>query len=499
MVTTTSKKVSSSGLLKVVETKVDCNYSAVDGIQIDKVLDNVAICGIVQSEKVNEALDIVGKVTLTSIYVDTEKVVHSSRNMVDFNEKVQLVDADAVVVVPKVKNIKTRKETSVFVNATIYLELEIYGVCQENLNYIEPNSGEISELTEEIVTDNLLCFNNSQIEQSETMELEQGAEIIAVYSNLLANKVIPNGNYVTLDAEIVREVVYNAGGVIKKAQKRSDVTEEISLLNCTADTPCAVKCFINNENYESTEDSDAKLVVKIDTTIAISIWGYETQKFTVIKDAYSCEKKLNIGTETFVCSDYEKSTIYSDQLSIVKDMANTKRVDEVLFVGNNFIKVESATIIDGNIVISGTISQNLVCKNYDNDDIFNSVIESEFKTALNVSANENLEFDYILNAKCMCYKNKAGKEIVLNYNLDTLLNSKTCKTEYFINSVEEVGVNEPSEYSIVVYKPEPEEKVFDIAKRLCVTPDCVLSQNPEIVDGKPIERVIIYRKMSAKI
>ena len=140
MVTTTSKKVSSSGLLKVVETKVDCNYSAVDGIQIDKVLDNVAICGIVQAEKVNEALDIVGKVTLTSIYVDTEKVVHSSRNMVDFNEKVQLVDADAVVVVPKVKNIKTRKETSVFVNATIYLELEIYGVCQENLNYIEPNS-----------------------------------------------------------------------------------------------------------------------------------------------------------------------------------------------------------------------------------------------------------------------------------------------------------------------------------------------------------------------
>ena len=127
------------------------------------------------------------------------------------------------------------------------------------------------------------------------------------------------------------------------------------------------------------------------------------------------------------------------------------------------------------------------------------MIESEFKTALNVSANENLEFDYILNAKCMSYKNKAGKEIVLNYNLDTLLNSKTCKTEYFINSVEEVGINEPSEYSIVVYKPEPEEKVFDIAKRLCVTPDCVLSQNPEIVDGKPIERVIIYRKMSAKI
>ncbi len=500
MATTTSKKVSNGGLLKVVETKVDCNYSAVEGVQIDKVLDNYATCEILQVEKINEMLDIAGRVHLTSVFVDAEKNVHSNVAMVDFAEKIQIMDADAIVVIPKVKNIKARKETSVFVDCTICMDLEIYGVCQENVNYIEPNSNNLTELTEEICVDSLLCFNNSQIDQSETVELDQGAEMIAVYSNLSINKVTPNGNYVTIDAEIVRDIVYSVDGVIKKVQKRSDITEEISLLNCTTETPCTVRCAINSNKFESTVNADAKTVVNVSTTVAVAIWGYERQKIDVIKDAYSVTKKLNLSTETVMCSNYKKVITATDSLNVVKNMASAKRIDEVLFVGSNYVRVDSTAVVDGNVVITGTITQNVIGKNYDNDDIFNTVVESEFKTTVGgVSDTENLDYDYIVEANCQSIKNKAGQEIAINYNIDVQLNTKSCKTEYFVNEIEEVGDVEPSEYSIFIYKPEPNERVFDIAKRLAVTPDCVLSQNPEIVDGQPIERVVLYKKKAPQI
>lgn len=495
MATTKHIKISNGGLLKVVETKVNCNYSAVDGVQIDKILDNIVNPSVSQAEKVNDQLDIVGRVGLTSLYLDTEKNLQTNISVVDFSEKVQVPDADAIVVVPKVKSVKSRKETAVFVDLVITLELEIYGVIQETLSFVEAGNEGLNELTDEVSTDSLLCFNSSVAENMETIELEAESKVLSTYSSLAISKVVPNGNFVTLSGEITRDVIYSLGGNIKRVQKRSDVQEEVSLLNCTADTPCFSKCFISGEVFEA-EANENGVSVTITTSLSISVWGFENTKFTILKDAFSCNKNISLTSTSFEALKYNNSAVYSDQLSVVEDVTKFKRIDEVLAIGSNTIKVKSTNFSDGMFNITGTISQTIIGKNYDNDDIFSLAVDSEFQTTINnIPSDDATEFDYSLVAQCLSCKNKAGKEIALNYNINVLFNSKVCKNEVLIKEIEEGGELEQNPYSIFVYKPETNEKVFDIAKKLCVTPDCVLSQNPDIVDGKPIERVAVYKRV----
>lgn len=495
MATTKHVKVSNGGLLKVVEAKVNCNFSVIDGVQIDKILDNIVTPSVAQSEKVNDFLDVSGKVNLKSIYLDTEKNLHTSDVLVDFSEKVQIPDADAVVVLPKVKSVKSHKETAVFVDTTIILDLEIYGVLQEVLTFVEAGNPELNELTEEVSADNLLCYNSSVAENVERVDLEAGAEVVCVYSSLSISKVLPNGNFVTINGEVMRDIVYTLNGNIKRIQKRSDIQEEVSLLNCTANTPCFAKCFISAESYEA-ESTESATSLNITTSLSVSVWGFETTKFTILKDAYSCTKNINLTTTSFEALNYGTTMSSSDQISVVEDVSNIKRIDEVLAIGSNIVKIVSTNFSDGVFTISGTIAQTVLGKNYDNDDIFSTVVNSEFQTSINNLENfESQDLDYSVDVRCISYKNKAGKEIALNYAINTLFNAKTSKSEYLVKEIEEVGQIEESPYSIFVYKPEPTERVFDIAKKLCVTPDCVLLQNPEIVDGNPISRVVVYKRM----
>ncbi len=495
MATTKHVKVSNGGLLKVVEAKVNCNYSAIDGVQIDKILDNVVNFSLTQTEKVNDLLNVSGRVNLRSIYLDTEKNLQTSDVSVDFSEKVQIPDADAVVVVPKVKSVKSHKETAVFVDTSIILDLEIYGVLQEVLTFIEAGSPELNELTEEISADNLLCYNSSVAENVESVDLEAGAEVKCVYSSLCVSKVLPNGNFVTISGEVMRDIIYTLNGNIKRIQKRSDVQEEVSLLNCTTNTPCFAKCFIASEKFD-TETSETSTTLNISTELSVSIWGFERVTFTVLKDAYSCNKNINLTTTSFEALKYGTTMSSSDQISVVEDVSTAKRIDEVLGLGSNIVKINSTSFSDGMFIVSGNIAQTVLCKNYDNDDIFSTVLNSEFQTTIsNLENIDSQDLDYSVEARCISYKNKAGKEIALNYEINTLYNAKTCKSEYLVKEIEETEKTEVSPYSIFVYKPEPTEKVFDIAKKLCVTPDCVLSQNPEIEDGKPISRVVVYKRM----
>ncbi len=493
-----SKKVSNGGLLKVVETKVNCNYSAENDILIDKVLDGFAYASVEQSEKINETLECSGKVNFTSVYTDVEKQIHSSAIQADFSDKIQIPDADAVVVVPKVKAVKQRRETSTFVEATITLELEVYGIIQDTLTFVEATGEDVSSRVKEIETQNLLCHNNTNFEQVEEIELGEEVEnLIACYTSFSVNKINPNGNYVTLEGEVVRDLVYTTtGGVIKKQQKRSDVLQEISLLNCTAETNCTSNCYLAQSTADLVLSEDGgKAQVNATAVIVASLWGYETSKFTIVEDLYSVKHELSTSVSSFINYNYLPVAVLHDHFNAVVDMTDKKRIDEVVSLGSIIVRLDRAVIADGALNINGTIVQTILAKNYDNDDVFSTLVELPFSTQINSGAmSDECEVNTSVLARPTTCKNKAGKDLSLTYDLCVLVNGKTYSSEVYVSEVSELGAIAPSESSIIVYMPESDEKVFDIAKKLCVTPDCLLAQNPGVEDGKPIEKVVVYKR-----
>ncbi len=493
-----TKKVCNSGLIKVVETKVNCNYSTENDVVIDKILDGFAYASVDQSERVGETLQVAGKVNFTGVYLDVEKQVHSAIIQADFSDKIQTIEADAIAVCPKIKAIKQKKETSVFVEATIIIELEVYGVIQETLCYTEPNNENFAQKTKEVKTQSLLCFNNTNFEQAEEFEInDEVVALIATYSSLSVNKINANGNYALVEGELVRDVVYVVnGGIIKKYQKRTDISEEVSLLNCTTETNCSAKCYVSDSKADITIAEDGKkATVSASSVINISLWGYETSEFTVVEDLFSTTLELVPSVSSFISYNYLPVNVSTDHLNITADVSDRKRIDEVVCVGSSFVKVETCTVNDGFVQVNGTISQTIMGKNYDNDDVFSSVVEMPFATQVNLGVMcNNSEVDCVAYVRCTNCKNKAGKELALSFDLCVIANAKTYNTEVYVSDVSEIGLKPAGESSIIVYMPDNNEQIFDIAKKLNVTPDCLLAQNPGIEDGKQIEKVVVYKR-----
>lgn len=491
-----TKKVANKGLIKTIELKVNCSYQTEDGKLIDKVLDGFATCSIETSEKVGDFLQFAGKMNLTSVYVDTEKQLASERVEASFSEKVQIGDVDATAVVPSIVSVKQRRETSTFVDCTVTLLVEVYGVMQDTIAFIEAGNSEVVEKTKEIESESLLCFNNSSFSLTEEVEVsEQIDRVIASYSSANITKIIPNGNYVEVVGEVVRDIVYVSGELIKKVQKRSDFTQEISLLNCTDETGVSAKIYTSGENFSvDINDEQTKTVLTFNSSMNVALWGFEKSKFNVLSDVYSTTKELEVKRLGFTSVNHLPTVILSETLNENIDMSDSKRIDEIIAMGSNVISLEKTSFVDGELTIVGSINQKVIAKNYDNDDIFSTEVvvpfNCQFKTGLEGSSMLSAP---MVTVRCTSFKNKAGKELNLTYEINVMSDVIHSKFEDYISECVELSEKTQSEHSIVIYMPKEDERVFDIAKKLSVTPEVLLAQNPGISDNERIEKVVIFK------
>ena len=497
MAVASTKKVASKGLIKTLEIKTNCSYQTEDGKFIDKILDGIANVSVETSEKVGDFLQFVGKVCLTSIFVDNEKQLGSEKIESNFSEKVQIGDADATVIIPKVVSVKQRRETSNYVDCSIILSVEIYGVLQETIAYVDSGNVGLVEKTKEIEAESLLCFNNSAFNINDEIDsVDHIDKIIASYTNFTINKVVPNGNYVTVDGELNRDVLYLSDGITKKLQKRNDFTQELALLNCNDETIISSHIYLSDDSLSfGLSDDGTKSVITCNANISVSVWGFERIKFNCLDDVYSTNKELEIKHSTFSNIIQYNSAFGSENLLVNIDMSDKKRIDEIVSIGSNSVLINSVVVEKSVCKIGGVITQKIIAKNYDNDDIFSMEIEVPYSTQININVEENAECNPCVVAKCVNAKNKAGKELSLTYEINIMSDISQKKLESYISECNELTDKALSKHSIVIYMPEKTEKIFDIAKKLSVTPEVILAQNPGISDNEPIEKVTLFKCM----
>ena len=493
-----TKKIANKGLIKTLEIKASCSYQTEDGRFIDKILDGIANCTIETSEKVGDFLQFAGKVVLTSVFVDNEKQLGSERVEANFTEKVQIGDVDATAIIPTITAVKQRRETSSFVDCTISVLVEIFGVMQETIAYVEAGTPNWVEKAKEVEAESLLCFNNSLFTLTEEVESSDHIDrIIANYSTLVVNKVVHNGNYVVVEGEINRDILYHSDGTLRKLQKRNDFAQEVALLNCTEETIVSAKLHLACESVSlDVSDDGAKSILTFNTNISASIWGFEKSKFNVLEDVYSTEKDLEVKHSTFTNISHLPVIIASESLSETIDMSDKKRIDEIISIGSNVLTLESTNVDGGNLGIAGVINQKVIAKNYDNDDIFSTELEIPFSIQLRTSIEDiNANFAPVVVARCVNARNKAGKELNLTYEIGVMSDIAQSNIESYISECTETADKTHSNHSIVIYMPEKNEKVFDIAKKLNVTPEVMLAQNPGISDNEPIDKIVLFKCM----
>ena len=102
-------------------------------------------------------------------------------------------------------------------------------------------------------------------------------------------------------------------------------------------------------------------------------------------------------------------------------------------------------------------------------------------------------FDAEVSAKCVSYKNKAGKDIGVTIDFDYKSITKSEDVCAYVTKIEEKNKLPEKNYSIKICKPEKGLSVFEIAKSLEISPDVLLAQNPGLEDGT-LDKIVVYLK-----
>lgn len=492
-----TKKVATTKLIKVVETKVNGHYNTDESNAIDKVLDGYGLCFIEASEKFGDNFQISGKANFVSVYADENKLLCSESLALDFNEKVAVGDADGLYCKPTIKSIKQTRETPNIVDISLIIELAIYGITSDTLVVLNGGNDGYYEVSKQIEVEEVVCQNNSSFTVPEEFEInEDVTKMISSEASLVVNKVTPNENYVVVDGTITRNFVFMVGDIIKKMQRKLDFSQEISLLNVTSSAILDAKFNLASNNVSIAINEDhTRTLVTTESVIQVALWAKERTPLNVVEDIFSINSDLKLDASSFNNIKSQGLFTLTDRVNTLVDVQDKKRLDEIVALGRTSTVLEDCSVTNGVVNISGKIKQIVIGKNYDNEELYSFMVESPFviqgPTAENVVRGEVI-CDVV--ARPISYKNKAGRDISLVYDLDAMVSVKAEEVECYITNVTEEPNLIKREHNIIIYNTEANETLFEVAKKLKVAPDIILAQNPNLSDGAPLGKIVVYTK-----
>lgn len=485
-----TNKFATKKLIKKIDVKLSGRANTNEN-KIDRVLEGQGRVSISTCERVGDGVQVVGSVVAELVYLNTEKQLSCESLSIEFNERIRVADADEIFVLPRIKEIKPTKDSESQISAGVVIELKVFGVVYETIEFVCGLDEGCHAITREITTNQLAASANTNFSLSTSLDIEENVNILTVGATTAISSVVAHQNYAEIEGCCILDIWLQEGEQIKKIQKSVDFNEEIPLLN-SRDELIIDYLFYDKSVNVLTEEK------VVDINIGIALWAMENIKTSVIEDAFSEKDVLDLTICEFENVSVDPVRIFSERKTIIVDTASKKRVDEILFVGGVVTEVEKAINSEMGIAVEGKMTFPIIYKNYDNDDIISATLQAPFDIVVSTEIKEEQEIESMvqaeLSARINSYKNKAGKEISMVVDFEGQIYCQSNKKEPYVERIEKKEQPVRKKSSIVVYKPKENESVFNIAKSLKISPDVLRAQNPQLEDGVACGQVVVYTK-----
>lgn len=488
------EKIVSKQLLKKHETICSTRITVEEGEAIDKVLDSFATVLITAEERVQDNVQFGGKVDLSVLFETRSKQLSSANGSIDFVDTASVASAEWTFVCPEVKLIRVIKDSENTIEVTVTIENNFYGIKKEAIKPILPSNEGYFEKSREIVLGELACATADSFSLSEEIEINEIiSQVVASYPLVSVSRVSSEENYVLVEGEVVREIVYLVGEHVRRYQKIDGFSQEVSMLGAKKGMPIDATLHVQSTDSSLevfTEQN--KSLLRSELNIKVNMFGFKEKQVTLLADIFSDKQKLYLATECVENTRFAEQKYFSDKIEYVFDSSKLKRIDEIVTVSNTRANVEQSVVEDGMMRVSGVITAQVVYKNYERDSYLSSEITVPFETETREA--EGRVSEVLAVARCVSFKNKPGKEIALSFEIDMSARYDKQELECFLSDIEILPEEIKNDHAITIFYPGENQSVFDIAKELSISPDQLVAQNTELGEGKLPEKIVIYRQ-----
>lgn len=484
------------------QLEVECSVEG--GGNIKKVLTISCTPMIEASEVLNGVVNYSGIIDLRIVFETEDGEIDTANASCPFSSKFENDEINVghtANVVVKVIDFEPTAVDGSLIKVLVTLEEGGFVIGNKEIKSISTDDENVCAREEEMkVVKYLTSASENFTLQSEINLRDKVKKLLATETMACVKSVEAGSNFVTISGETISRVLYiSENDKFECGYVYDTFKEEIEIEGVNRDCMVEANVFVDmrNTGVEIVEDDKGcKIVIK--PNITISVYACVEEEIRVIKDLYCTKNELSITTESFSNSSPCQMEVVEGKIEGALSLdEDAPRVDKILFNGGNSATITNIYIKDEQVFVEGVARTTVVYLNDETGALHSVQLDFPFTIDDKTDFDENDLVSATVIMSDVDVVVKKGRDLFFDAKVRATING--CKT--IMNGVitQVVAGEEYAEkdYAMEVVFARSGDEAWDVAKRLKVTENQLLSQNENVMFplAEDTSLVLFYQKV----
>ena len=493
---TYAKNLNKLNFSSLISVPINSNVNVKTILNVDSyIFDEKVECG-------NGKAIITGKLGVKVLYIDTDNISNIVNDSQSFSETFvdESITSDCFINISNasvVGNVLSSDKTlkincDANISPTLYLNLALNTSNSSFENMIVKKN--------EISTNTIACNVDTSFEYATNIETKDNVTKILCYDAYFTPSSLTSyDEYAVVEGKLYSKLLYESASddesVIKEICDTFNLKSEINIPNITKDCLTDFNFSIDKSKENiSTEIEDGNNIITISHNIKVNGVCIKSISIDLIDDMYSVDNEIEISTSKRDYTKNMQTEFVTDNISgeITLD-DNETAIDDIISNININAEITNHYLKDNNLYLEGIISSHIIYID-ENKEIKHKPIDLPFVINTKIKLDQLDCIHSCINILDNKIKVKRGTVIELDYSVSIMINIYQKDTKDIIDNM---VIGKPLDYSTVDYQifiAKPNESVWDLCKRIKISPDDISKYNknlPLIMEGG--EKIVIKR------
>lgn len=480
----------------LISVPINSNVNVKTILNVDSyIFDEKVECG-------NGKAIITGKLGVKVLYIDTDNISNIVNDSQSFSETFvdESITSDCFINISNasvVGNVLSSDKTlkincDVNISPTLYLNLALNTSNSSFENMIVKKN--------EISTNTIACNVDTSFEYATNIKTKDNVTKILCYDAYFTPSSLTSyDEYAVVEGKLYSKLLYESASddesVIKEICDTFNLKSEINIPNITKDCLTDFNFSIDKSKENiSTEIEDGNNIITISHNIKVNGVCIKSISIDLIDDMYSVDNEIEISTSKRDYTKNMQTEFVTDNISgeITLD-DNETAIDDIISNININAEITNHYLKDNNLYLEGIISSHIIYID-ENKEIKHKPIDLPFVINTKIKLDQLDCIHSCINILDNKIKVKRGTVIEFDYSVSIMINIYQKDTKDIIDNM---VIGKPLDYSTVDYQifiAKPNESVWDLCKRIKISPDDISKYNknlPLIMEGG--EKIVIKR------
>lgn len=490
-----AKKLNIVNFTTTASMPIDANVNIKTILNIDSyIFDENIECG-------NGKAVFTAKLGFKILYIDTDNISNTITYSQSINETFTDTSITSNCFVNSNKITITNNILSTEGSLKIACDIAMMPTLYVNLamnNNIATDNNLITKQTE-ISATTISKTINTQAKYTTTFETKDNVVKILCHKAYFVPKEVKSGDGVaTIEGRMISYLLYENNDnepQIKEIKDAFSVRFDVDVEGLSREDVLDLSFAINpNKEIISTDREGDNNIIIIDHFISLKGVAIKPININVVEDAFSVLNEVDItlsNREYFMLSRYD--CVVENISNEITLADNETAIDELVSNLNMSTEITNSYIKDNNLYIEGLLSSSMVYID-ENKDYKQKQIEIPFVLNTNIKLDDIDCCKICVDIEDCKFRVKRGTIIEMDYQLSISVSNFDKENKEIVDNITIGKPLDFSAYDYQIYIAKPNETLWQLCKRIYITPDKIREYNknlPDIMNGG--EKIIIKR------